>query len=132
MPTITLNGRKHDFKPGQFIIQVANDAGQNIPQYCYHDGLSVVASCRICLAEIWMPDAKTGKLGPYMGGKLMPTCQTACIDGMVVYTDSPTSVANQKAVMEYLLINHPLDCAVCDQAGECSLCLLYTSPSPRD
>jgi len=121
MPTITLNGRKHDFKPGQFIIQVANDAGENIPQYCYHDGLSVVASCRICLAEIWMPDAKTGKLGPYMGGKLMPTCQTACIDGMVVYTDSPKSVANQKAVMEYLLINHPLDCAVCDQAGECSL-----------
>ena len=120
MPSITLNGRKLDFKPGQVIMQAANEAGVSIPQYCYHDGLSIVASCRICLAEIWMPD-KAGKLGPYMGGKLMPTCQTACGDGMVVYTDSPKAVANQKAVMEYLLINHPLDCAVCDQAGECLL-----------
>ncbi len=51
----------------------------------------------------------------------MPTCQTTCMDGMVVYTDSPKAVANQKAVMEYLLINHPLDCPVCDQAGECTL-----------
>lgn len=121
MPKITINGREREFKPGQVIIQVANEASIDIPQYCYHDALSIVASCRICLAEIWMPDAKTGKLGPYMGGKLMPTCQTACVDGMVVYTDSPKSVANQKAVMEYLLINHPLDCPVCDQAGECTL-----------
>ncbi|CAN5789078.1 hypothetical protein BH11PLA1_BH11PLA1_16120 [soil metagenome] len=121
MPQITLNGQVRDFKPGQVIIQVANAAGVEVPQYCYHDGLSIVASCRICLAEIWMPDKASGKLAPYMGGKLMPTCQTACMDGMVVYTDSPKSVANQKAVMEYLLINHPLDCPVCDQAGECSL-----------
>ncbi|MGQ0627711.1 MAG: 2Fe-2S iron-sulfur cluster-binding protein [Phycisphaerales bacterium] len=121
MPSITLNGRVLPFKPGQLILQVANEANIAVPQYCYHDGLSIVASCRICLAEIWMPDAKTGKLAPHMGGKLMPTCQTTCMDGMVVYTDSPKSVANQKAVMEYLLINHPLDCPVCDQAGECSL-----------
>jgi NADH-quinone oxidoreductase subunit G len=123
MPKITLNGRELEFKPGQVIIQVANQAAPviEIPQYCYHDGLSIVASCRICLAEIWMPDKATGKLMPYMGGKLMPTCQTTCIDGMVVYTDSPKAVANQKAVMEYLLINHPLDCPVCDQAGECLL-----------
>lgn len=123
MPKITINGRELEFKPGQVIIQVANQAAPTIeiPQYCYHDGLSIVASCRICLAEIWMPDKATGKLMPYMGGKLMPTCQTACIEGMVVYTDSPKSVANQKAVMEYLLINHPLDCPVCDQAGECTL-----------
>lgn len=124
MPQITINGRVCEFKPGQVIIQVANDAPDGkieVPQYCYHDGLSIVASCRICLAEVWMPDKATGKLTPYMGGKLMPTCQTACIDGMVVYTDSPKAVANQKAVMEYLLINHPLDCPVCDQAGECHL-----------
>jgi NADH-quinone oxidoreductase subunit G len=121
MPSITLNGRVCEFQPGQLILQVANQAAIDVPQYCYHDGLSVVASCRICLAEIWMPDRTTGKLTPYMGGKLFPTCQTACIDGMVVYTDSPKSVANQKAVMEYLLINHPLDCPVCDQAGECYL-----------
>ncbi|MFN8728438.1 MAG: molybdopterin-dependent oxidoreductase [Planctomyces sp.] len=121
MPKITINGRVCEFKPGQLILQVANEATIDVPQYCYHDGLSVVASCRICLAEVWMPDPKSGKLAPYMGGKLMPTCQTACMDGMVVYTDSPKAVANQKAVMEYLLINHPLDCPVCDQAGECYL-----------
>lgn len=121
MPKVTINGVERDFQPGQMIIQVANAAGVDIPQYCYHDALSIVASCRICLAEVWMPDKATGKLTPYMGGKLLPTCQTACIDGMVVYTDSPKSVANQKAVMEYLLINHPLDCPVCDQAGECHL-----------
>jgi NADH-quinone oxidoreductase subunit G len=121
MPKVTINGRECEFKPGQVILQVANQVGTEIPQYCYHEGLSIVASCRICLAEIWMPDAKTGKLAPYMGGKLMPTCQTQCQDGMVIYTDSPKAVANQKAVMEYLLINHPLDCPVCDQAGECLL-----------
>ncbi len=121
MPSITINGRVCAFNPGEVITQVSNRETIDIPQYCYHDGLSIVASCRICLAEIWMPDKATGKLAPHMGGKLMPTCQTACIDGMVVYTDSPKAVANQKSVMEYLLINHPLDCPVCDQAGECTL-----------
>ena len=121
MPTITINGKKCDFTPGQTILQVANAHGVAIPQYCYHDGLSIVASCRICLGEIWSPDAKTGQLVAQMGGKLQPTCQTPATDGAVVYTDSPKSVANQKAVMEYLLINHPLDCPVCDQAGECFL-----------
>ncbi|MGD9689903.1 MAG: 2Fe-2S iron-sulfur cluster-binding protein [Phycisphaerales bacterium] len=120
-PTITINGRACSFSPGEVITQVSNREGIEIPQYCYHEGLSIVASCRICLGEIWMPDKATGKLVPHMGGKLMPTCQTQCMDGMVVYTDSPKAVANQKAVMEYLLINHPLDCPVCDQAGECTL-----------
>lgn len=121
MPTITINGKKCEFTPGQTILQVANANGAEIPQYCYHDGLSIVASCRICLAEIWSPDPKTGQLVAQMGGKLQPTCQTPCSDGAVVYTDSPKSVQNQKAVMEFLLINHPLDCPVCDQAGECLL-----------
>ncbi len=121
MPSITINGKAFDFKPGEMITQVSNRNGVDIPQYCYHEGLSIVASCRICLGELWVPDPKTGKLVPHMGGKLMPTCQTACMDGMVVYTDSPKAVANQKSVMEYLLINHPLDCPVCDQAGECTL-----------
>jgi NADH-quinone oxidoreductase subunit G len=121
MPKITINGKESEFTPGQVILQIANQQAVDIPQYCYHDGLSIVASCRICLAEIWMPDKASGKLMPYMGGKLLPTCQTAAMDGMVVYTDSPKSVQNQKAVMEYLLINHPLDCPVCDQAGECFL-----------
>lgn len=127
MPTITINGRTAEFNPGEMILQVANRLGVDIPQYCYHDGLTIVASCRICLGEIWAPNPRNvgpdGKpaLEPFMGGKLMPTCQTPASDGMVVYTDSPKSVANQKAVMEYLLINHPLDCPVCDQAGECLL-----------
>ena len=121
MPTITINGKKCDFTPGQTILQAANAAGVEIPQYCYHDGLSIVASCRICLGEVWAPDPKTGQIVAQMGGKLQPTCQTPATDGAVVYTDSPKAVANQKAVMEFLLINHPLDCPVCDQAGECSL-----------
>jgi NADH-quinone oxidoreductase subunit G len=127
MPSITINGVSTHFTPGQTILQVSNrlhheeGQGVEIPQYCYHDGLSVVASCRICLVECAAPNAKTGQLEPYMGGKLLPSCQTPAVDGMVVYSDSPKAVQNQKAVMEYLLINHPLDCPVCDQSGECYL-----------
>jgi len=120
MPTITINGTTCDFEPGQMILQVANAHGIDIPQYCYHDGLSIVASCRICLAEVWAPNPRNdNKLEAIP--KLLPTCQTPAGDGQVVYTDSPKSIANQKSVMEYLLINHPLDCPVCDQAGECHL-----------
>ncbi|MFZ9881805.1 MAG: 2Fe-2S iron-sulfur cluster-binding protein, partial [Phycisphaerales bacterium] len=119
MPELTINGKKHAFKPGQSILQAALDQDVEIPHYCYHPGLSVVANCRICLAEVWQPNAKTGKLEPFP--KLVPTCQQPAADGMVVYTDSPKAVANQKAVMEFLLINHPVDCPVCDQAGECHL-----------
>ncbi|MHC4949186.1 MAG: NADH-quinone oxidoreductase subunit G, partial [Planctomycetota bacterium] len=90
------------------------------PHYCYHDALSIVASCRICLAEVWAPNPRNdNRLEPIP--KLLPTCQTPAGDGQVVYTDSPKAIANQKAVMEYLLINHPVDCPVCDQAGECHL-----------
>jgi NADH-quinone oxidoreductase subunit G len=120
MPKITINGKDFDFAPGQTILQVANAGDVPIPQYCYHDGLSIVASCRICLAEVWAPNPRNNNKLESLG-KLLPTCQTACTEGMVVYTDSPKSIANQKAVMEYLLINHPLDCPVCDQAGECFL-----------
>ncbi|MBL8746881.1 MAG: (2Fe-2S)-binding protein [Phycisphaerae bacterium] len=120
MPTITIDSKVLEFKQGETILQVANRSGIAVPQYCYHDGLSIVASCRICLAEVWAPNPRNGNKLESLG-KLLPTCQTTCSDGMVVYTDSPKSIANQKAVMEYLLINHPLDCPVCDQAGECSL-----------
>ena len=120
MPTITIDGKACDYEAGQTILQVANKHGLTIPQYCYHDGLSIVASCRICLAEVWAPNPRNdNKLEPIP--KLLPTCQTPAADGQVVYTDSPKAIANQKAVMEYLLINHPLDCPVCDQAGECFL-----------
>src|SRR6478735_11560289 len=109
MPKITVDGQQIDAKPGQMILQACIEAGYAIPQYCYHPGLSIPASCRICLVEVeGVP-------------KLVPACQTPVRDGMVVYAKSSKSIANQKQVMEYLLINHPLDCPVCDQAGECSL-----------
>jgi NADH-quinone oxidoreductase subunit G len=109
MAQITVDGKRIDAKPGQMVLQAANDAGIPLPQYCYHPGLSIPASCRICLVEVeGIP-------------KLVPSCQTPIRDGMVVHSKSTKAVANQKQVMEYLLINHPLDCPVCDQAGECFL-----------
>ncbi|MGA1018855.1 MAG: 2Fe-2S iron-sulfur cluster-binding protein [Phycisphaerales bacterium] len=119
MPTLTINGKEVPFTPGQNILQAALDAEFEIPHYCYHPGLSVVASCRICLAEVWQKNPKTGDLQKIP--KLVPTCQQPAAEGMVVHTDTPKAIANQKSVMEYLLINHPVDCPVCDKAGECHL-----------
>jgi NADH-quinone oxidoreductase subunit G len=109
MPKITVDGKLIECKDKQMILQACLDAGHDLPHYCYHDGLSIPASCRICLVEVeGIP-------------KLVPSCQTPLRDGMVVHSRSPKAVMNQKYVMEYLLINHPLDCPVCDQAGECFL-----------
>jgi NADH-quinone oxidoreductase subunit G len=109
MPKITVDGKTIEAKQGQMVLQACNDSAVPIPQYCYHPGLSIVASCRICLVEVeGIP-------------KLVPACQTPVRDGMVVYAKSSKSIANEKQVMEYLLVNHPLDCPVCDQAGECYL-----------
>ncbi len=120
MATLTINGNKVDFEPGTTVLQLAIDTGLEIPHYCYHQSMSAPANCRICLAEIWQPNPrKDGKLESL--GKLVPTCSTPAADGMIVYTDSPKAIANQKSVMELLLINHPVDCPVCDQAGECHL-----------
>ena len=120
MPTITIDGQACPFEKGQTVLQVALDNDIEIPHYCYHPGLSIVANCRICLAEIWAPNPRNdNRLEPIP--KLLPTCQAPAGDGQVVYTDSPKAIANQRAVMEYLLINHPVDCPVCDQAGECYL-----------
>ena len=120
MPSITINGRPHDFEAGETILQVALRNEVEIPHYCYHPGLSIVANCRICLAEVWAPNPRNdNKLEPFP--KLVPTCQQTASEGMVVHTESPKAVANQKQVMELLLINHPVDCPVCDQAGECHL-----------
>ncbi len=120
MPSISINGQSFDFEPGETILQISLRNEVEIPHYCYHPGLSIAANCRICLAEIWAPNPRNdNKLEPWP--KLVPTCQQTASDGMVVHTDSPKSVANQKQVMELLLINHPVDCPVCDQAGECHL-----------
>ena len=120
MPAITIDGSKCDYEGQKTILQVALEQSVEIPHYCYHPGLSIVASCRICLAEVASPNPRNDNKVELVP-KLVPTCQTPATDGMIVYTQSPKSIANQKAVMEYLLINHPLDCPVCDQAGECHL-----------
>ena len=120
MPTLTIDGKLMEFEQGKSILDVASDNGMEIPHYCYHPSLTVVASCRICLAEVWAPNPRNdNKLEPMP--KLLPTCQTQAGDGQVVYLSSPKTTANQKAVMEMLLNNHPIDCPTCDQAGECTL-----------
>jgi NADH-quinone oxidoreductase subunit G len=120
MPTITIDGQTFEFEGKKTILQVALENGIEIPHYCYHPAMSVVASCRICLAEVAQPNPKNDNKIELIP-KLLPTCQTPAQDQQIVHTESPKAIANQKAVMEYLLINHPIDCPVCDQAGECYL-----------
>lgn len=109
MVEIEIDGKKIKAEAGSSLLQVALDSGKPIPHFCYHKKLSITASCRMCLVEV----EKTPKL--------VPACATPVVDGMVVHTDSEKVVEARKAVMEFLLINHPLDCPVCDQGGECLL-----------
>jgi len=120
MAEITIDGKKFEFEGKKTILEVALENNVEIPHYCYHPGLSIVASCRICLAEVAQPNPRHDNKVELIP-KLLPTCQTVATDRMEVYCESPKAVANQKAVMEFLLLNHPLDCPVCDQAGECHL-----------
>ncbi len=119
MPTIIIDGQEVECREGISVLQAALDAGFNIPHYCYHPGLSVAASCRLCLMEIKMQHPKTGELA--WSPKLTPSCQMPVKDGMEVRFNSEMVASSQRHVMEYLLLNHPLDCPVCDQAGECWL-----------
>ena len=107
--TITINDQQLQVKPGQMLIDVADANNITIPRFCYHKKLSVAANCRMCLVEV--------EKAP----KPMPACATPVQDGMVVRTRSSKSIAAQKSTMEFLLINHPLDCPICDQGGECEL-----------
>lgn len=107
--TITVDGVELEANPGQMLIEVADDAGIYIPRFCYHNKLSVSANCRMCLVEV--------EKAP----KPLPACATPVMDGMVVNTSSDYAKGAQKNVMEFLLINHPLDCPICDQGGECEL-----------
>ncbi|NDD92883.1 NADH-quinone oxidoreductase subunit G, partial [bacterium] len=109
MPKCIIDGREVEFSPGQNLIDVAKSAGIEIPFFCYHPGLSVVAQCRMCAVEI--------EKFP----KLQTACSTVATEGMVVKTQSEKVKQNQKSVMEFLLINHPLDCPICDKSGECDL-----------
>jgi NADH-quinone oxidoreductase subunit G len=120
MPTVIVNNKPVEIGPTEKLncIQVAQRAGDEIPSYCWHHDLSVVASCRMCLVEVGekKPDGTIA-----MQPKLSPGCQTPVKDGMVIVSNSEKVLAAQKATLEYLLLNHPLDCPVCDQAGECGL-----------
>ena len=100
-------------------IEAARRAGKEIPHYCWHPGLSVVASCRMCLIETGQRDAATGKVT--MVPKLVPGCQTPVKDGTVIVTESEKVKESRARVEEALLIDHPIDCPICDKAGECLL-----------
>ncbi|MEX2495250.1 MAG: NADH-quinone oxidoreductase subunit NuoG [Woeseia sp.] len=104
-----VDGEPVQGKKGQMIMEVTDRTGTYIPRFCYHKKLSIAANCRMCLVEV--------EKAP----KPMPACATPIGDGMKVYTRSPKAIAAQRATMEFLLINHPLDCPICDQGGECEL-----------
>lgn len=109
MPKLTLDGKEIEFEQGQTIIQAAKANGITIPHFCWHESLSVSGNCRMCLVDV-------EKIP-----KLVIACATVAADGMVVHVNSEKAIAARNAVMEFLLINHPLDCPICDEAGECKL-----------
>ena len=109
MPTLEIDGQKVEVEDGLTVIQAAERVGIEIPHYCWHPGLSISGNCRMCLVEI--------EKAP----KLQIACNTRVTEGMVVRTTSEKTQTAQKAVLEFLLLNHPIDCPVCDQAGECEL-----------
>ena len=121
MASIIINGQEHEIPEGDKLnaIQMARRVGVDIPYYCWHPALSVVANCRMCEIEVGGKDPKTGEIK--MIPKLVPGCQTPAKDGTVLVTNSKKVQEHQRMIMELLLINHPLDCPVCDQAGECGL-----------
>ena len=106
---IEVNGVPMKARKGQMVIQVTDANDVYVPRFCYHEKLPIAANCRMCLVEV--------EKAP----KPMPACATPVAEGMKVFTKSPKAIAAQRAVMEFLLINHPLDCPICDQGGECEL-----------
>lgn len=109
MIEVTIDGKKLTVPEGTTIIEAADDAGIYIPRFCYHKKLSIAANCRMCLVEV------VNGRGP------VPACATPVMKDMQVHTQSKAALESQRAVMEFLLINHPLDCPICDQGGECEL-----------
>ncbi len=106
---IEVDGKPVQARKGQMLIEATDAIGAYVPRFCYHEKLTVAANCRMCLVEVQKV------------GKPMPACATPVTEGMKVFTKSPKAIAAQKATMEFLLINHPLDCPICDQGGECEL-----------
>jgi NADH-quinone oxidoreductase subunit G len=106
---IEVNGVPSKARKGEMIIRATDDMGVYIPRFCYHDKLPIAANCRMCLVEV--------EKAP----KPLPACATPVTEGMKIFTKSPKAIGAQRATMEFLLINHPLDCPICDQGGECEL-----------
>lgn len=131
MGTFKLDGQEIPFEPGDTIIRAAWRKGIEIPHYCWHPGLSVAANCRMCLVDVKSPrpvtlpilawDAKKKEYVETTKVKLQPACQTEVTEGMEVVTKSKEVEEAQASVQEFLLLNHPVDCPICDQAGECKL-----------
>jgi len=109
MAKLTINGREIEVPDGLTVLQACELAGAEIPRFCYHERLSVAGNCRMCLVEM------------ERAAKPIASCAMPVGDGMVIHTDTPTVEKARKGVMEFLLINHPLDCPICDQGGECDL-----------
>src|SRR2546421_206648 len=106
---IEVDGAPVKARKGEMIMRATDRAGVYVPRFCYHEKLSIAANCRMCLVEV--------EKAP----KPLPACATPVVEGMKVFTKSPRAIGAQRATMEFLLINHPLDCPICDQGGECEL-----------
>lgn len=119
MPKVTIDGREIEVAAGTTVLRAAKQVGVDIPVFCYHPGLSIPANCRMCLVEIEKVP------------KPLPACYTEVSDGMVVRTQTDKVQATQQAVLEFILLNHPVDCPICDQAGECVLQEHYVTYSAR-
>src|SRR5438309_1682319 len=109
MLNVEIDGRKVEVENGATVMDAANKLGIYVPHFCYHKKLSIAANCRMCLVQV--------EKAP----KPLPACATPVAEGMKVWTHSEPAIVAQKGVMEFLLINHPLDCPICDQGGECQL-----------
>ncbi len=109
--TLVIDGKEVIAKPGTNMIEAAKSVGVDIPYYCYHPRLTIAANCRMCMVE-------SSAAPP---GKLVPACQTGISEGAIIKTNTDKVRDQQKMVMEFLLLNHPVDCSICDQAGECKL-----------
>src|SRR3979490_396801 len=109
MPKVMIDGQEIEVTPGTTILQACQQAGVEIPHFCYHERLMIAGNCRMCLVEV--------ERSP----KPMASCAMPVADGNIIHTNSPTAIKARRGVMEMLLINHPLDCPICDQGGECDL-----------
>ena len=109
MLNLEVDGKPVQVPPGSTVMDAANKLGVYVPHFCYHKKLTIAANCRMCLVQV--------EKAP----KPLPACATPATEGMKVFTHSTQAVTAQKGVMEFLLINHPLDCPICDQGGECDL-----------